>query len=153
MVQIAGGWGGVLGSEPAQAAEIGAKMDALVTKHVPADAPQLNLMSMIGEPTAVRASIRAAGQVVTEKKTFVAEFMKLAMSVGPQESSYDHYEIAEVKTDGNAATAIVRDTSNGRESEFKLQREAGLWKVDDFGSMSPTRGPGAPPTAPAARPI
>jgi hypothetical protein len=153
MVQIAGGWGGVLGAEPAQAAEVGGKMDALIKKHVPADAPQLNLMNMMGGPDAVRASIREAGQVVNDKKTFVAEFMKLAMSIGPQESSYDHYEIADVKTDGDAATAVVRDKSNGQESQFKLKRETGLWKVDDFGSMSPTPGRGAQPAGPAGRPI
>jgi hypothetical protein len=157
MLQAMGGLAAMGGGEKAaQVKDMIAKMDAHMKKHVPADAPAVNMMSMSGGLDGGRAAAREAGQAVTDRRSFVAGFLKV-MAEQATEQPVNNFSVSNVNIDGETATASVRDNSKGQDSLVTLRRENGLWKVDDFGKLGMSSGPaggmpggGSPPgTMPA----
>ena len=129
------------GEEGARNKALAEKVDAITKKHVSAEAPAVNVMSMMGDAEANRAKAREAGQAVADKKAFVAEFMQLMTAQVMAESSVD-YELTSMKTEGDVAIATVKDPKSGQEGPIKLRRIAAEWKVDDLGGMGGPPGPG-----------
>jgi hypothetical protein len=128
------------GEGAAKAGEMTAKIDAIMKKHVPADAPALDVMKMPDSPEASRAMAREAGQVVADQKAFVAEFIQV-LAADSLEQDASGYEVTGLQVEGDLATANIKDTVKNREATLKLRRTGGQWKVDDLGSMGMIPGP------------
>jgi hypothetical protein len=126
-----------------KAAEDSKKIDALMEKHVPEDAPTPNMMSLAADPEGSQTAIREAGKAVRDPKTFIAEFMKLFAQ--KDDSAVKDFKVLDVKVDGDTATATI----SGQDSPITLRRIDGLWKVDELGKFGMSGPTITPPEMPA----
>jgi hypothetical protein len=143
LLQMVNSMGAAMGAAPdPKAADLTVKMNDIVMKHVPAGAPAISPMTLMTGEKVDAGATREAGKVVADKKAFVSEVMKLLMIESPQ-SAFDGYEVVSLTTEGDSSTATVNNSADGKQSQIKLSRTNGLWKIDDLGSMTmaPT-GPG-----------